>query len=215
MTSPPEKVRVRVSDGIAIFEGRASSDWLRQLPAWLGAVDGLRGTDLRALTEETPTDGTPTAGAPTNGTLANGTLANGTLANGTLADFTRQRAALDGHRVVFATGVGLSPVQQATLPVLARDMQALLATAATLGRDVRFELVGLTDATGSERLNRPLREARAASLREQLVNLGVSASALGVRAGASAAPQAGASAQLRAVRIAIIENGADRRRQEP
>ncbi|MEM6640425.1 MAG: hypothetical protein AAF610_11060 [Pseudomonadota bacterium] len=45
-TVPPESVRIRVEDGVAILEGRAERDWVSRIETELGQVDGLRGHDL-------------------------------------------------------------------------------------------------------------------------------------------------------------------------
>ena len=178
-TQPPESVTLRVDNGVAIFEGRAPEVWLRRLPDTLATVGGLRGSDLSGLESLDA------------------------------VRYARLRGALDDYRVYYASGATLSAAQQATLPVLARDMLALVAAGQALGRRVQFFLTGLTDGMGSETLNRRLRPQRAEDLRGRLVALGVPGDMLLVRGGAPARNGL-PDARLRSVAISVVDERGQR-----
>ncbi|MEO1575470.1 MAG: hypothetical protein AAFU65_10990, partial [Pseudomonadota bacterium] len=77
----------RTSTGsVAIFEGTAPSTWLATLKERLGTVDGLRGSDLRGLTDAS------------------------------VVRYNALRDALSARRVLYSGGLRMSSAQNATLP---------------------------------------------------------------------------------------------------
>lgn len=175
MTGPPEKVQLRVSDGVAIFEGTAPAAWLASLGDKLGAIEGLRGSDLRGLIDASR------------------------------ARYAALRETLDGRRVLFSGGLRISTTQGATLPVLARDMLQLLELGQSVDQRPQFFLTGLTDGTGDEVANQRLRPQRAEVLRQRLAALGVPRSAMLVRAGAPATSSTGIDPRQRAVVVGVSD----------
>lgn len=144
LLEPPSSVELGLTDGVLTISGSASARWVSIAQSAARALEGVRQVDRSGLEVEVPTD------------------------------LTDRRAEIGLYRVLFNVGSSrLTADTSDGLDDVARRIVALARDAADVGYEVRVDIVGRTDSSGTEETNLMLSEQRAQVVLEALVERGV------------------------------------------
>jgi OOP family OmpA-OmpF porin len=141
---PPETATVSLSDGVLRVEGAASARWVIPARQRARSLSGISRLDMSGLSVTVP------------------------------PDLRRTSGGLESHRVFFSVGsADLTPDSQTTLDLLAADFERLAMEAGDIGYRIAIDIVGRTDSSGTEELNRALSEQRAQAVLGALAERGI------------------------------------------
>jgi len=159
LLKPPAGVGLSVSDGILHAQGIASDDWLATFPARAAMIPGIRDVEASHLIGATE------------------------------AEFQRLAGVIQSTVLTFPVGSAeISPIQSASLKLMAPEITALIQKAQGLHRSVILEVIGHSDSTGAESTNQLLSKNRADAVAWQLMRDGSPRNSLRPAGVASARP---------------------------
>lgn len=157
--APPAGVMLRVSGDSLIASGRAPDAWIARVATVAPALPGIVSVDVSRVQPGLP------------------------------ADMDSLRVAIEGMRALFGVGSGvIDDAARTTMSTVSDRVRALADAARRHRYDVKVQLVGRTDPSGSANENLSLSRRRAVSVRDHLVSLGVSGAMLEPTATGSASP---------------------------
>jgi OOP family OmpA-OmpF porin len=163
---PPNSVKLETRDGVLYASGSATRAWIETARRLTRALPGVLRFDTQQLLD---------------------------------ADQERllvMQRELEKNRLQFATGTArLIPGQEAELQKMALRLKDAVALADYTKRPLTIEVIGQTDPTGTEEINKPLRLARAQSILAQLAARSIPRNNLTASAGLPPTQNAAASAE--------------------
>tara|TARA_R110002072_G_scaffold1780_13_gene14937 strand:+ start:13729 stop:15420 length:1692 start_codon:yes stop_codon:yes gene_type:complete len=148
--TPEEDIQLRVVDRILWAEGTATTNWLAQAQQQWMRVAGIESFDFNSLI----------------------------VVNPDLDRINALTRELESFVFEFESGKAEIDTSTTQFQNLVTDVKSLLTQAKRLGYTVKIDVVGFTDASGSDRINRILGLQRALTLTTRLVENGIPATAL-------------------------------------
>lgn len=139
----PEAVQLKVHRRALSLSGKASLPEIAQIIATANNIKGIKAIDASGLQDKD---------APRRAQL---------------------RAAIDKAKLLFSDGIDLSQDQQRAAARLAQKIRELATLNAGLKPPLQVVLTGHTDGLGSRENNQALSQARANTIKQRLINLGV------------------------------------------
>lgn len=150
---PPDTVTLELRGGTLVARGVAQRGWIDEVRSAARAIPGVEAFDAVRLYPQESVD-----------------------------ESRAEKTAIEREELYFPLGSDtLPPEEQATLDRTAAEATHLFALAQATGMTARLEVVGYTDPTGSEDVNRRLSQARAENVVAELNARGVPASRLSAR----------------------------------
>lgn len=157
--APPGGVALGVVGDAIVASGRAPESWIARTAALAPVLPGVGSVDLSRVEPGLP------------------------------AALDSLRIAIEREHVLFAVGTGsIDDAARTVVTTIAEQMKALARESEPSGYRVTLQVIGRTDPTGSENENLALSRRRAAAVRDLLVSLGVTATALEASATGSSDP---------------------------
>jgi OOP family OmpA-OmpF porin len=148
---PPPNVSLDARDGTLYASGIAPQSWIAAAERLAPTIPGVTGVDL------------------------------GAVRVGDAVRVADLRRDIESQVVLFGAGSATIGVAQgASLDAIAPRIRSLQDEMDRLGQAVAIEILGRTDASGSESTNRLLSEQRAIAVRDALVSRGVAPAGLGI-----------------------------------